>query len=229
VKIANLHRWNLSFEAARALQVELRESVRFQPVPLARVRFVAGADIAVSRSRDELIAAVVVVELRSLEVVETRVVSRRLVFPYVPGYLSFREAPAVIACLRLVRTPVDVLLCDGQGIAHPRGLGLASHVGLWVGIPTVGCAKSRLVGEFVEPGRERGKFSSLVHEGERVGSVLRTRDGVKPLFVSPGHLIDHASSRRVVLACTAGYRLPEPSRLAHIAAGEEKRRLASRP
>jgi deoxyribonuclease V len=224
MKIETLHSWNVSIERAKSLQMELRERVRFRPLPRSRVRFVAGADIAVDRAGESLIAAVVVVDFRSLEVVETRVVSRRLVFPYVPGYLSFREAPAVIACLRRVRAPVDVLLCDGQGIAHPRRFGLASHVGLWAGIPTIGCAKSRLVGEFVEPGRRRGSFSSLLYEGERVGSVLRTRDGVKPLFISPGHLIDHAGSIRITLACCTRYRLPEPSRRAHMAAEEEKRR-----
>jgi deoxyribonuclease V len=224
MKIEALHSWNVTIEQAKALQVELRERVRFRSLSRSRVRFVAGADIAVGPLRDSLMAAVVVLDFRSLELVETRVVARRLVFPYVPGYLSFREAPAVIACLRRVRTPIDVLVCDGQGIAHPRGLGLASHVGLWAGIPTIGCAKSRLVGSFVEPGARRGSFSSLVYEGERVGSVLRTRDGVKPLFISPGHLVDHEWSMKIVLACGTRYRLPEPSRLAHMAAGEEKRR-----
>jgi deoxyribonuclease V len=224
MKIEALHSWNVSLEEAKALQVELRERVRFRSLSRSRVRLVAGVDIAVDRGREMLSAAVVVVDFRSLEVVETRAVSRRLVFPYVPGYLSFREAPAVIACLRRIRAPVDVLLCDGQGIAHPRGLGLASHVGLWAGIPTIGCAKSRLVGEFLQPGPRRGSFSSLVYEGEHVGAVLRTRDGVKPLYISPGHLIDHEWSVKIVLACCTRYRLPEPSRLAHMAAGEEKRR-----
>lgn len=176
-----------------------------------------------NRENDRLIAAVVVVSFPALDVVETRVVSRNLRFPYVPGYLSFREAPAVIACLRLVRTPIDVLLCDGQGIAHPRGFGLASHVGLWAGIPTVGCAKSRLVGAHALVNSKRGRFGDLRYEGKRVGSVLRTRDGVKPLFISPGNLIDQGSCRRIVLACCTRYRLPEPSRLAHVAAGEAKR------
>ena len=224
MKIPALHSWNLSIDRAKALQVELRERVRFEPLSRSRIAAVAGADIAIARGDDALIAAVVVVDFRSLEVLETRVVSRPLVFPYVPGYLSFREAPAVIECLRRVRTPIDVLLCDGQGIAHPRGLGLASHVGLWAGIPTIGCAKSRLVGEFEEPGPKRGDHSKLYYEGERVGTVLRTRDGVKPMFISPGHLVDHAWSIKVALACTARYRLPEPCRLAHIAAGEAKRR-----
>ncbi len=224
MKIPTLHSWTLSIPRARTLQVELRERLVFRRLALRGLRHVAGADIAVSRDGARLVAAVVVTAFPSLEIVETRVVTRRLVFPYVPGYLSFREAPAVIACLRRVRTPIDALLCDGQGIAHPRGFGLASHVGLWAGIPTAGCAKSRLVGEHGPVGLGRGDWARMYHDGERVGAVVRTRNGVKPLFVSPGHLIDQASSRRLVLACTGRYRLPEPQRFAHIAAGEAKRR-----
>lgn len=224
MKIANLHTWTVSIARAKALQIELRDRLEFSPLLLGRLRTVAGADIAVSRDGTQLIAAVVVVDFPSLEVIETRVVRRKLTFPYVPGYLSFREVPALVACLRSVRTPVDALICDGQGIAHPRGFGLACHVGLWAGIPTVGSAKSRLVGEHGPVGERRGDFANLYLGSERVGSVLCTRDGVKPLFVSPGHLVDQLSSRRLVLACCTRYRLPEPQRLADIAAGEAKRR-----
>ena len=223
MKIATLHSWTVSTTRAKALQAELRERLVFRPLLLGRVRTVAGADIAVSRDGERLIAAVVVMEFPSLEVLETRVVVKRLTFPYVPGYLSFREAPAVIACLRRVRTPIGALLCDGQGIAHPRGFGLACHIGLWAGIPTVGSAKSRLVGEHGPVGERRGSRTNLYHGGEHIGAVLRTRDGVKPLFVSPGHLIDFAASEHLVLACCTRFRLPEPQRLAHIAAGEAKR------
>jgi deoxyribonuclease V len=223
MKIAQLHPWTRSIPRAQALQIELRERLVFRSVRLGLVRCVAGADIAVSRDGERLIAAVVVMTFPRLEVVEERVETRPLSFPYVPGYLSFREVPALIACLRRVRAPVDALLCDGQGIAHPRGFGLACHVGLWAGVPTVGSAKSRLVGEHGPVGRARGSRANLYHEGERVGEVLRTQDGVRPLFVSPGHLIDLASSRRLVLACSTRYRLPEPQRLADIAAGEAKR------
>ena len=223
MKIVTLHSWTVSTARARAMQIELRERLVFRPLALGRVRTVAGADIAISRDGQRLIAAVVVLAFPSLERLETRVVARKLTFPYVPGYLSFREAPAVIACLRRVRTAVHALVCDGQGIAHPRGFGLASHVGLWAGIPTVGSAKSRLVGEHVPVGEMRGARAELCYQEERVGTVLRTRDGVKPLFVSPGHRIDFASSERLVLACCTRYRLPEPQRQAHIAAAEAKR------
>lgn len=228
MKIPPMHSWKLSLPRAKALQDELREEVRFRPLSLLRVRYVAGVDIATDRAANRLVAAAVVMSYPQLEMVETRVVERAISFPYVPGYLTFREAPAVIACLRAVRSRVDVLICDGQGIAHPRGLGLAAHIGLWVGIPTVGCAKSRLVGTHLPVKSERGSWTGLYMKGERIGSVVRTQDSVNPLYVSPGNLIDHASARRIVLACARRYRLPEPQRQADILAGQEKRRRQAR-
>jgi deoxyribonuclease V len=225
MRIKTLHPWSLSIARAREVQERLRDEVRLQPLALVRVRHVAGADIAISRRLDRLVAAVVVMSFPELEIVETRVATSKLTFPYVPGYLSFREIPALVQCLEKVRTPFDVMLCDGQGIAHPRRLGLASHLGLLIGTPTVGCAKSRLIGEHSEPGPNKGDYTRLTHHGDYIGSVLRTRERVKPIFVSPGHLVDHPSSRRIALVCTTRYRLPEPTRLADIAAGKEKRRL----
>ncbi len=223
MKIPRLHSWTVSIERARALQVELREELVFHKLLLGTIGTVAGSDIAISRDGKRLIAATVVMSFPSLELLETRIAARPLTFPYVPGYLSFREVPAVIASLRGVKNPVGTILCDGQGIAHPRGFGLASHVGLWAGVPAVGSAKSRLVGVHGPVGERRGARANLYYNDEHVGTVLRTRDGVKPLFVSPGHLIDFTSSWRLVLACCTRYRLPEPQRLAHIAAGEAKR------
>jgi deoxyribonuclease V len=162
-----------------------------------------------------------------LEVIETRTAVTRLIFPYIPGLLSFREIPSLAACLGKVESKVDVVICDGHGIAHPRGFGLASHLGVLLRAPTVGCAKSLLVGGYEQPGRNRGSYTPLLYEGKRVGSVLRTRDGVKPVFVSPGHLSDQLGSRRLVLACATRYRLPEPTRHADRLAGEAKRRLSS--
>jgi deoxyribonuclease V len=185
---------------------------------------VAGSDIAVSKKLDRLVAAVVVMKFPDLVVVETQTSVARPTFPYVPGYLSFREIPVLARCLVKIRTRFQVMLCDGQGIAHPRGLGLASHIGLIVGASTVGCAKSRLVGEHGDVGPHRGDFAPLMYQGRQVGSVLRTRDGVNPLFVSPGHRVDHSSSRRIALGCLTRYRLPEPTRVAHMIAGEEKRK-----
>jgi len=223
MKIPRLHAWTVSIDRAKALQLELRERLVFQKVLPGTIRTVAGVDIAVSRDGERLIAAAVVMSFPSLEILETRTATARLAFPYVPGYLSFREVPVIVACLRKLGTPVGALICDGQGIAHPRGLGLASHVGLWVGIPTVGSAKSRLVGAHEPVGERRGDHANLYYNEEHVGTVLRTRDRVKPLFVSPGHMIDFNSSRKLVLACCTRYRLPEPQRIADILAAEKKR------
>lgn len=225
MKAKRLHPWNLDFEQARAVQERLSSRVSLVPFSLGEVKYVAGSDVAVSKEQNRLVAAVVVVSFPSLDVAEIRTSVAKSSFPYVPGYLSFRELPVLIECLESVETAFDVMLCDGQGIAHPRGMGLASHLGLALNLPTVGCAKSRLVGESTAVGVKRGDYARLLYRERQVGSVLRTRDGVKPIYVSPGHRIDHPSSRRIVLACLTRFRLPEPTRLAHIAAGRAKRSL----
>jgi deoxyribonuclease V len=175
---------------------------------------VAGADCALSRDGREVVAFVVVLELPGLAEVARASGRAPARFPYVPGLLSFREAPALLeAFARLPATP-DAVLFDGQGYAHPRRLGLASHLGLWLGVPTVGCAKSRLTGHADEPGPRRGSYRSLRDGGETIGRVVRTRDGVKPLYVSPGHLCDVPGAMRLTLRAGGGYRLPEPTRIA---------------
>ena len=214
MKIAALHRWPRSTKSAIALQLKLAPRVRLVPIR-PDVRILAGTDVAFSRDRGDVIAGVVVWDLQTQAILEQRVARVPCRFPYVPGLLSFREVPGVIAAFRKLRTVPDVVLCDGQGLAHPRRIGLTCHIGLWLGIPTVGCAKSRLLGEFDEPGRARGSIAPLWHKGEQVGVVLRTQTDVKPLFVSPGHQCDHASAVRLTLAATTKYRLPEPTRLAH--------------
>ena len=193
------------------MQRRLAERVQVTPLRGAP-RLVAGLDAAFASER--CIAAVVVWDLRERCVVEQRVVVRPLRFPYVPGLLSFREAPGLLAALRRLRTEPDVLVCDGHGLAHPRRFGIACHVGVLTGLPTVGCAKSRLVGAYVDPARRRGARSPLVDGGEVIGSVLRTRPDAKPLFVSVGHRTDLRSSVRLVLACARDHRLAEPVRLA---------------
>ncbi len=217
----------MDYHEATSIQVKLQRSVRFRPLLLRKVHVVAGADIAISKSTQRLISAVVVYEFPSLELIEARTAVTDLTFPYIPGLLSFREIPSLAACLKKVVSNVDVVICDGHGIAHPRGLGLASHLGVLLRRPTIGCAKSLLVGDYRQPGRKRGSYSPLSYRGKRVGSVLRTRDDVKPVFVSPGHLTDQRGCRRLVLACAPRYRLPEPTRRADRLAGEEKRRLRS--
>ncbi len=192
--------------------------------PLSRApRLVAGLDAAFAGER--CVAAVVVWDLRERRVVEERVTVQPLRFPYVPGLLSFREAPALLAALRRLHTEPDVLLCDGHGLAHPRRFGIACHVGLLTGLPTVGCAKSRLVGVYAEPAHRRGARSPLEDGGEVVGSVLRTRPDAKPLFVSVGHRVDLRSAERVVLACAREHRLAEPVRLADRLGAASKRRF----
>jgi deoxyribonuclease V len=228
MKIARLHRWNLDYRAAVAVQRRLADRVVEGP-PLRRLETVAAADVSGGR-KDEWIAAVVVVmRLSDFAILEVRAAARQAAWPYVPGCLSFREAPVVLDAFRQLRTVPDVILFDGQGRAHPRRLGLASHVGLALEAPAVGCAKSRLIGEPAGPlGRKRGSRTALMDRGERIGTILRTRTGVKPVFVSVGHRIDLESAERAVLAATPRFRLPEPSRLAHQWVTRLKRELATR-
>jgi deoxyribonuclease V len=159
---------------------------------------------------------VVVLDARTLETVETAGVRDRARFPYVPGYLSFREAPSVLRAFRKLERAPDLLMCDGHGRAHPRRFGLACHLGLWLDLPTIGCAKSRLIGTHAEPGRRRGCHRPLLDEGEVVGEVVRTRDGVRPVYVSVGHRIDLATARAWVIRLARAARLPEPIREAHL-------------
>jgi deoxyribonuclease V len=182
---------------------------------------VAGADV--STQGDRAYATVVVVEFPALCVVEVQGFEAALEFPYIPGLLSFREIPAVAGALEKVETAVDALILDAQGLAHPRRMGLASHLGLFLDVPTVGCAKSRLVGSHEEPGVEKGSATDLVHRGEVVGRVVRTRERVSPVFVSVGNRIDPESAVELVLACCTRYRLPETTRRAHDAANRLRR------
>jgi len=205
---------------AQALQARLRRRVLTRGGP-RRVKLVAGADLAYLGDGSRAWAAVVLWSPADGAVVETVTVSGRPDFPYVPGYLSFREGPLLLrAFKRLQRTP-DLVLFDGQGIAHPRGLGLAAHVGVLLDLPSVGCAKSRLVGEHGEPGPRRGDWVPLLLQGRRVGAVLRTRERVKPLWISPGHRVGVAQAVRLALACCRT-RVPEPIRLAEQAVNRLK-------
>jgi len=205
----------MSYPEARELQRELAERVVVEDRLPRTVRLVAGVDVSYERHGDLFFAGVVVLSLPDLVVIEEAGASDRVSFPYIPGLLSFRELPVVLAAFRRLRTVPDAVLVDGQGIAHPRRLGIASHLGLWVNLPTVGCAKSRLCGDHTAPGRQRGDVVPLILEGSPVGAVLTTRDNVKPLYISPGHQTDIASSVELVLACGTRYRMPEPTRLAH--------------
>jgi deoxyribonuclease V len=186
---------------------------------LPRLYLVAGADCAFSPDGGECIAAVVVWDVSARQVVEQVVVRRPLRFPYVPGLLTFREAPAILAAIRKLRREPDVFLFDGQGYAHPRRFGLACHLGVLMDRPSLGCAKSILVGNAGTPGVRRGSTAPLVHDGEQIGAAVRTRDGVKPVYVSIGHRLSLDAAVEIVLACGDGFRLPEPTRRADILVG----------
>ncbi len=227
MRVKVLHDWEVDYAAARRLQEGLAARVELRPLP-EDVRLVAGADLAFSRSLGRFFASVVVLTFPGLEPVEVVTADAAPTVPYIPGLLSFREGPVVIEAVRKLTRRPDVFLFDGQGYAHPRRCGLASHMGLWLGLPTVGCAKSRLIGEHAEPGRQRGESAPLMDAGEQIGVVLRTRTNVKPLYVSPGHLSDFATSAEFVLRCCTRYRLPEPTRLAHIEVGRAKREYIER-
>jgi deoxyribonuclease V len=217
MRVSKLHPFALSPAEARRLQGELAPRVTAGPaLDLSRVRYVAGADV--STQGDRGYATVAVLSFPGLSVVEVRGFEAPLEIPYVPGLLAFREIPPVVGALEAVESPVDVMILDAQGLAHPRGLGLASHLGLFLDVPTVGCAKSRLVGEHEEPGPEKGSTTDLVYRKKVVGRVVRTRAGVSPVYVSVGNRIDLDSTVDLVLACCTKYRLPETTRQAHNAA-----------
>jgi deoxyribonuclease V len=222
MRVKELHGFDLSPAEARDLQGELASRVVADPaLDLASVRYVAGADV--STEGDRAYATVAALDFPGLSVVEVQGFEAPLEFPYVPGLLAFREIPSVAGALRKVETAVDVVILDAQGLAHPRRMGLASHIGLFLDVPTVGCAKSLLVGKFEEPGLEKGSAADLVHRGEVVGRVVRTRERVSPIYVSVGNGIDLRNAVELVLACCTRYRLPEPTRQAHNAANRLRR------
>jgi deoxyribonuclease V len=222
VNVSELHSLDLSPAEARRLQGEIASRViEGPPLDLSRVRYVAGADV--STQGDLGYATVVVLSFPDLSVVEVRGYESRLTFPYVPGLLAFREIPSVVGALREVESEVDAVIFDAHGLAHPRGMGLASHLGIFVDVPSVGCAKSRLVGEHEEPGPEKGDTADLVYRKKVVGKVVRTRPRVSPVYVSVGNRIDLVSSVDLVLQCCTRYRLPETTRQAHNAANRLRR------
>ncbi len=218
VKVEALHGWQVSVSQALDIQRRLAEQVS-RSNEVTTPCFIAGVDISVNKAEGTATGAAVVLNYPELRVVETKIAQGKLDFPYVPGLLSFRESPLTLAaCQRLTVTP-DLVLVDGQGIAHPRRLGLASHLGLFLNTPTIGCAKSLLCGKHEMPGEESGSHTEIVDRGETIGAALRTKPGTKPVFVSIGHKIDIQSAIYWILECCRGYRLPEPTRLAHLAAG----------
>lgn len=210
-----LHEWTLTPEAAIALQRELAKQIIHED-RLGEVRLVAGVDMAINEAHEAARAAVVLLTYPDMEIVEKHVYEEPIRMPYVPGLLSFREAPPVLGAFKKLRRQPDLVMVDGQGIAHPRRLGIASHLGLWLNIPTIGCAKSLLTGHYKkdELGEEAGSWVPLIDKHEVIGAIVRTRTRVNPMFISLGHLISLETSVRYVLSCSKGYRLPEPTRQA---------------
>jgi deoxyribonuclease V len=221
IRPLRLHSWKVTPGEAIAIQEALRMRIRLRDT-FAATHIIAGADMSIDG--DWGYGGVITYTFPRLEEIERRSVRMKLTFPYVPGLLAFREAPVLLAALELLSTEPDLLLFDGQGIAHGRRMGIATHMGILLNKPTIGCAKSRLVGTFEEPGADRGCYEPLVHEGETVGAVLRTRKQVRPIFVSPGTGISLKTSINIVMRCLDGYRIPKPTREADHYVGIIKRK-----
>jgi deoxyribonuclease V len=215
MKIPTLHSWDLTPSAAIALQKELAQQIDVAK-PLKKCALIAGADCSYSRGSPRFYAAVVVLRTSDFSIVETQGVGGESPFPYIPGLLSFRETPIVLQAFAKLKNWPDLVMCDGQGFAHPRRFGLACHLGLWLGIPTFGCAKTRLTGEHDEPGPTAGDVALLRDKDEIIGNVVRTKNRTKHVYVSSGHLIDLTSATFWTLQSCRGYRIPEPTRQAHL-------------
>jgi deoxyribonuclease V len=214
--IEKLHAWNVTVDQAIDIQHNLANRI-IQSGEIKSPRFILGLDVSV-KNRNEATAAAVVLNYPELVVVEKAIEKGEIEFPYIPGLLSFREVPITLRTCEKLKTNLDLVMVDGQGVAHPRRIGLASHLGLFLNIPTIGCAKSRLYGNYKEPPDIPGSYSDITdNDGNIIGAVLRTKSGVKPLFISVGHMIGLSSAIQWVLKCSRGYRLPETTRLAHLA------------
>jgi len=217
MKIKNLHSWDVTYEEAVKIQQTLRKRLVLHDKNMPdEIKTIAGADISYSKGDNLFFAAVVLLEFPSMKAIGETSFTERINFPYIPGLLTFREGPSLLKAFEKLRIVPDVVIFDGQGIAHPRGLGLASHMGLFLDIPTIGCAKTRLTGEWDEVGNEAGDYSYLMLDGRIAGAVLRTKKNVKPVFISQGHKIGLQRSVDIILSSCAGYRLPEPTRRAHL-------------
>lgn len=214
MQIVQRHTWDLTPTAAIALQQELRREI-ITTDQLGEVRYVAGVDVGFEQSGTITRAAVAVLKLDDLQLQDRAIARRPTSFPYIPGLLSFREVPTVLDALAQLTTLPDLLLCDGQGIAHPRRFGIACHLGLLTNLPAIGVAKSLLVGNHVELADERGSWVPLLHQGETIGAALRTRPKTKPVYISSGHRISLETALAYVMQCTTKYRLPETTRFAH--------------
>jgi len=217
MRVYALHGWEVSTAQAREIQLSLAKRVVTEN-GVIKPRLVAGIDISAPDTQGVARGAVVILRYPEFSIVEVEIAEDKIDFPYIPGLLSFRESPLILAACKKVCNAPDLIMIDGQGIAHPRRFGLASHVGLFLDLPTIGCAKSILCGRHQTVGEEAGSHAELLDNGKLIGAALRTKTRVKPVYVSVGHRIDLASALQWVIKCCRGYRLPEPTRLAHLAA-----------
>ncbi|NJS16152.1 MAG: deoxyribonuclease V [Nostocaceae cyanobacterium CSU_2_110] len=215
------HDWNLTTSEAKIIQEELQKEVITEDKFTEPVKYVAGVDMGFEANGTISRAAVAVLSFPDLQLQEQSIARRNTTFPYIPGFLSFREIPAVLDALEQINTIPDIILCDGQGIAHPRRLGIASHLGVIIDMPTIGVAKSLLIGKHQEVAQIKGSWQPLIHKNETIGAVLRTRANVKPVYVSSGHRISLPTAIDYVLRCTPKYRLPETTRIADKLASEK--------
>jgi deoxyribonuclease V len=216
MKIYHKHPWSISTKEAREIQNNLQSYLILEnDLPPVSIKIIAGTDVSYSKINKKLYASVVLFSYPELEFISNTSIESHEDFPYIPGYLSFREIPGLISIFEKLEDDVDLILCDGQGIAHPRRFGLACHLGVLLNKPTIGCAKSRLIGSYAEPPLQKGGFSYLFDHEEKIGLVLRSRSNVKPLFISQGHKICLDDCKNIILDCLEKYRIPEPLRLAH--------------
>nr|HID57771.1 deoxyribonuclease V [Desulfobacterales bacterium] len=217
MKVHLIHQWDVSSKEAIALQISISKQISLRPIP-KRITTVAGADVSYSRKGRELYAAALVFTFPDLVLLEMETALGTIDFPYIPGLLSFREGPVLLSALEKIQNRPDVIIFDGHGIAHPRRAGLASHLGMILKCPTIGCAKTRFVGEHRAVPPQKGSIQPIKYQGQVVGAAVRTRERVKPVYVSPGYAVTLNASIDIVLACCRKYRLPEPVRQAHIVA-----------
>lgn len=220
MKIEDLHSWNLSPEEAKVIQSKLARKVEREG-KLEEVKLVAGLDLSSTDKKGRARGAVVILLFPQFELMELRIEEGKLEFPYIPGLLAFRELPLLLSACSKVEHKPDLVFVDGQGIAHPRRLGIASHLGLFLNLPTIGCAKSILCGRHKPLGEEEGDYAELIDDGEIIGVALRTKKGSPPVYVSIGHKIDLEQAIYWVKQCCRGHRLPEPLRIAHLAANAQ--------
>lgn len=213
MKYLNLHSWEVSPQEAIKIQKDLKSNISLKK-SFNKIDKIAGVDV--SYYQNKMIAGVIIFEFPNLKIIERQSFVSSINFPYIPGLLTFREGPSILSAFKKIKNEPDIILFDGQGIAHPRRMGIATHLGLFLNRPTIGCAKSRLSGKYTSVGEQKGDYTPLKEGEEVLGVVLRTRKGVKPIFLSPGHKIDLPNSIEIVLKCIVKYRLPLPVREAHI-------------